>query len=62
MKLLFIGDIFGRPGRRCIEHFIPEIREEFSIDIIVANAENAAGGLGATPEILNELLDRDVHL
>ncbi|MFP6584606.1 MAG: TIGR00282 family metallophosphoesterase [Candidatus Hydrogenedentota bacterium] len=61
MKLLFIGDIFGRPGRRCIEHFLPEIREEFSIDIIVANAENAAGGLGATPEILDELLGYGVH-
>ena len=55
MRLLFIGDIFGRPGRQCVEHFLGEICEEFSVDIAVANAENAAGGLGATPEILREL-------
>ncbi|HIA46940.1 MAG TPA: TIGR00282 family metallophosphoesterase [Candidatus Hydrogenedentes bacterium] len=61
MKLLFIGDIFGRPGRQCVEHFIAELKEEFSIDITVANAENAAGGLGATPEILDSLLDFGVQ-
>ncbi|PCJ63563.1 MAG: TIGR00282 family metallophosphoesterase [Candidatus Hydrogenedentota bacterium] len=55
MVILFIGDIFGQPGRQCVRRWIPEIREEFSVDIIVANAENAAGGLGATLDILDEL-------
>ena len=61
MNIFFIGDIFGRPGRQCVEHFTGEIKEEFSVDVVVANAENAAGGLGATPEILDTLMDYGVQ-
>jgi metallophosphoesterase (TIGR00282 family) len=56
MNILFIGDIVGRPGREVIQRLLPGLREEFMLDVVVANAENAAGGLGATPEILRELL------
>lgn len=56
MRILFVGDIVGRPGRDAFKRWGPEIRAEFSIDITVVNAENAAGGLGATPEILDEIL------
>jgi 2',3'-cyclic-nucleotide 2'-phosphodiesterase len=61
MNILFIGDIFGRPGRRVVAKALPALKEEFSIDITVANGENAAGGLGATPENLDELLAAGVQ-
>ena len=61
MKILFIGDIVGRPGRGAVQDWLPELHREFSIDIVVANAENAAGGLGATAEILQDLSGLGVH-
>jgi metallophosphoesterase (TIGR00282 family) len=54
--LLFIGDIIGHPGRRALRRFLPRLREKYAPDFIVANAENAAGGLGITAEIGSELL------
>ncbi|MDX9973814.1 MAG: TIGR00282 family metallophosphoesterase [FCB group bacterium] len=56
MNILFIGDIVGRPGREIIARLLPGLREELALDAVVANAENAAGGLGATPEIIRELM------
>ncbi len=61
MNILFIGDIVGRPGRAAVQDWLPELREEFPIDIVVANAENAAGGLGVTAEILDDLTRLGVH-
>lgn len=61
MNILFIGDIVGRPGRDAVRDWLPELRREFSIDIVVANAENVAGGLGATVEILEDLSGYGVH-
>lgn len=61
MKILFVGDIVGSPGRKCVEQFVPVLKEEFSVDFVVANAENAAGGLGVTPEILDTLIEVGVH-
>ena len=55
MKLIFIGDIVGKPGRQIVAQRIAHIRETWRPDIIIANAENSAGGLGATPETLSEL-------
>jgi metallophosphoesterase (TIGR00282 family) len=55
MIILFIGDIVGRPGRHSVARWLPELRESHEVDLVVANGENAAGGLGATPEILDEL-------
>jgi metallophosphoesterase (TIGR00282 family) len=55
MKILFLGDIVGRPGRRALERWLPGLRTEYGADVVIANAENAAGGLGVTPEILQEL-------
>lgn len=48
MRILCIGDIVGKSGRLALINFLPKIREEYSIDIVVANAENIAGGNGAT--------------
>jgi hypothetical protein len=57
MKILFIGDIFGQPGRRMVRETLPRLVEEFSPDLILANGENAAGGFGITPPLVEELLD-----
>ena len=55
MKIVFIGDIVGKPGRQIVAQRLAHIRETWHPDIIIANAENSAGGLGATPETLSEL-------
>jgi len=51
MNILFAGDIVGRPGRRAVEALYPRIKEEYSIDLFIANGENAAGGSGITADI-----------
>jgi metallophosphoesterase (TIGR00282 family) len=56
MRLLFIGDIVGRPGRDIVKRAVPGLIVERQLDLIVANAENAAGGSGLTPEIYKELI------
>ncbi|MFP4501432.1 MAG: TIGR00282 family metallophosphoesterase [Candidatus Hydrogenedentota bacterium] len=61
MRILFIGDIVGRPGRQAVGHWLPELREAYALDIVVANAENIAGGTGATPETLEDLRQRGVE-
>ncbi|MBV8206946.1 MAG: TIGR00282 family metallophosphoesterase [Acidobacteria bacterium] len=56
MRILFIGDIFGRPGRHLVSEWLPQLIRERSLDLVVANAENAAAGFGLTPAIVSELL------
>ncbi len=56
MNLLFIGDIFGAPGRRIVSDHLQDIIETNRIDLAIANAENSAGGFGITPSIAEELL------
>ncbi len=55
MRILFIGDVVGRPGRESVARWVPLLRREYGIDFVVANGENAAGGLGATPDTISEL-------
>ena len=55
VRILFIADIFGAPGRRAVEMHLPELRAEHSLDLVVANAENAADGVGVTSRIANKL-------
>ena len=57
MKILFVGDIFGSAGRRIVREHIGHIREAHRVDLLVINAENAAGGFGLTPQIADELFD-----
>ena len=57
VNILFIGDIYGHPGRRAVKELLPGLVAEFSPDLILANAENAAGGFGITPPLVEELLD-----
>src|SRR5512136_1950655 len=55
MKILFIGDVVGKPGRRAVRELLPGIIEERRIDFVIANCENAAAGFGVTAEIIEEL-------
>ena len=57
MKVLFIGDIFGEPGRRALAKAVPKLVAQRQIDIVIGNGENAAGGFGITPELAEELFD-----
>ena len=57
MKVLFIGDIFGEPGRRAVARNVPRLVAQRQIDIVIGNGENAAGGFGITPELAEELFD-----
>jgi len=55
VKVLFIGDIFGEPGRRALARAVPRLVAQRQIDIVIGNGENAAGGFGITPELAEEL-------
>jgi metallophosphoesterase (TIGR00282 family) len=57
MKILFIGDIFGHPGRRIVKETLPALVEEHTPDLVLANGENAAAGFGITPALVEEILD-----
>jgi metallophosphoesterase (TIGR00282 family) len=62
MKILFIGDIVGSPGRNAGRGLLPRIKEREKIDFVIANAENAAGGSGLTPKLTEELLSYGVDV
>ena len=62
IRLLFIGDIVGRPGRELIRRGLAAIRDYHQIDLVIANVENAAAGFGITREIGDELLDRGLDV
>lgn len=55
-KILFLGDIVGRPGRNFVVERLASLREELGADIVIANAENSAGGAGITKKIANQLI------
>jgi metallophosphoesterase (TIGR00282 family) len=57
MRLIFIGDVIGKAGRRAIHANLGGLREQFSPDLVVVNGENAAGGFGITEKIFHELRD-----
>ena len=56
MRILFIGDVFGAPGRRAVEDRLPRLRAELEIEFCVVNAENVADGRGLTPKLADRLL------
>ena len=60
LKLLFIGDIVGRPGRDIVADRVPRLRKEHAIDFVIANAENAAAGAGITGTIAKSILENGV--
>ncbi len=62
IRLLFIGDIVGRPGRDLMKRGVQALRDFHRVDLVIANAENAAAGFGITREIGDELLERGVDV
>ncbi len=62
VNILCIGDIVGRPGRRIVADKLKSMVRELDVDCVIANAENAAGGSGLTPQIYNKLLRYGVNL
>jgi hypothetical protein len=62
LKVLFVGDVVGRLGRRTVQTLLPAIRRETEADLVVANGENAAGGRGLTPTTAEELFDAGVDI
>jgi metallophosphoesterase (TIGR00282 family) len=57
LKILFVGDIFGSAGRSIVRAHIGHVREANDVELVVINAENAAGGFGVTPQLAEELFD-----
>ena len=62
MKLLFIGDIVGQPGRNAVKTLLPNLREQHALDFVIANGENSAGGSGITPKTADEIFSAGVDV
>lgn len=57
-----IGDVIGKPGRRALKYLLPDLRQKHNISLVIANAENAAGGIGLTPDTAEDLLQGGVDV
>ncbi len=62
VKLLFIGDVVGRPGRRAVQLLIPQLRIQHGLDYVIANGENSAGGAGISPSTAREIFEAGVDV
>jgi len=62
VKVLFISDIVGKPGRQAVSMELHRLVDRYTIDIVIANGENAAGGFGITEDIAKELFDLGIHV
>jgi len=62
LRILMVGDVIGKPGRRAVQALIPYLRREHGIDLVIANGENTAGGFGLTADTANELLESGVDV
>jgi 2',3'-cyclic-nucleotide 2'-phosphodiesterase len=62
MKILFIGDIVGDPGRKCVARRVPKLVQEREIDFVIGNGENVAGGFGITPDTASELFSAGIQV
>lgn len=62
MKLLFIGDVVGKPGRSLIGSLLPSLKKEYELDFGIANGENAAAGSGITPRVAKELFSAGIDV
>ncbi|MEM1176925.1 MAG: TIGR00282 family metallophosphoesterase [Acidobacteriota bacterium] len=54
VRILFVGDVVGRPGRRAVQRLLDGLIDERAIDYVIVNIENAAGGIGVTPDVVRE--------
>ncbi len=62
MLILAIGDVIGKPGRRAVQALLPGLRQKYGLDLVIANGENAAGGLGLTSTTARALFDAGVDV
>ena len=62
MKIGFIGDVVGKPGRKMIKRHLPKIKRDLALDYVIANYENASHGFGLTPKNANELFNAGIDL
>jgi metallophosphoesterase (TIGR00282 family) len=62
VNILFVGDVFGSPGRHIVREHLPHVMETHAVDLLVINGENSAGGFGITPSIAEELFDLGAHV
>jgi len=61
-RALLVGDVVGKPGRKTVQSALPDLLAAHSVDVVIVNAENAAGGSGITPPIFKELRDQGVDV
>jgi metallophosphoesterase (TIGR00282 family) len=61
-RLLFVGDIVGRPGRELVRRGLGALVAHHDVDLVIANVENAAAGFGVTPDIADDLLSHGIHV
>src|SRR5271170_819650 len=62
MRILFIGDVIGRPGRDVLNAELPVLKRDLKIDFVIANGENAAGGFGITRNIANDFFSLGIDV
>ena len=62
VNILFIGDIVGKPGRQAVSRDLHRLVDRYSVDVVIANGENASGGFGLTAETARELFSCGIHL
>jgi 2',3'-cyclic-nucleotide 2'-phosphodiesterase len=62
MRILILGDVMGRPARRAVREFVPALKAQEKIDLAIANAENAAGGMGVDVKSAGELFAAGIHV
>jgi metallophosphoesterase (TIGR00282 family) len=62
LKLLFVGDVIGKPGRRALHNLLPRLVDHHRADYVVVNVENSAGGFGVTPDVLREIEDLPIDV
>jgi metallophosphoesterase (TIGR00282 family) len=62
VKILFIGDIVGEPGRKAVSTLVPRLRRQHDLDVVIANGENSAGGSGITPKTAADIFDSGVDV
>lgn len=62
MKVILVGDIVGKSGRRALKALLPKVVEKYKVDFVIANGENAAGGFGITEQVAQEIFKSGVHV
>ncbi len=62
MRIIFIGDLVGKPGRQYLQEHLPELKRQMKADLVIANGENAAGGAGITERVYQEIRKSGVDL